>query len=88
MGELVLVRPDELRQMICEAVKMIVPQPANVPAMPDRLATEKELCQFLKISAPTAIRYRQKGKIPFIKVGVTIRYNLQDVVKALSKHNE
>lgn len=85
MSELVLISKDELRQLFCEAVKSIVPITNPTTSLPSKLATEKELCEFLNISAPTAIRYRQKGKIPFVQIGVTIRYDLIEVVKALSK---
>jgi excisionase family DNA binding protein len=50
-----------------------------------RLVSEKELCEFLNISGPTAIRWRQKGKIPYLQVGNSIRYDLSKVTKALSK---
>jgi len=49
----------------------------------DRPITEKELCGHFRISAPTAIRWRSKGKIPYMAIGSAIRYNLADVEKAL-----
>ena len=52
--------------------------------LPQKLITEKELCQYLGISLPTAIRYRQKRKIPFVKIGSSIRYNVEEVLKALT----
>ena len=52
----------------------------------DRMAeciSGKELCSFLGISEPTLIRWRQKGKIPFLEIGGVIRYDKNKVVTAL-----
>jgi excisionase family DNA binding protein len=43
----------------------------------------KELCRFLGISEPTCIRWRKKGKIPFLKVGGSIRYDKAAVIAAI-----
>jgi len=47
--------------------------------------TEKELCEWLKISRSTAVRLRRKG-MPFVKIGKRfVRYNKEEVEKWLSK---
>ena len=43
----------------------------------------KELCGFLRITTPTAIRWRKKGKIPFLKIGSRILYQKSAVLSAL-----
>ncbi len=51
--------------------------------------TTKELCEFLGITEPTVIRWRKKGKIPFMQIGSSIRFDLTAVLAALevkSKH--
>lgn len=53
--------------------------------MTTNLLTTKELIARLQISEPSIIRYRKKGKIPFIRIGNSIRYDWEKVVKALEK---
>jgi len=43
----------------------------------------KELCSFLDITEPTLIRWRKKGKIPFLQVGSRILYQKSAVITAL-----
>ncbi len=45
------------------------------------------LCARLGITEPTAIRHRKRGKIPFLQIGSSIRYDWAAVVKAL-EHND
>lgn len=45
--------------------------------------TTKQLCKYLGISEPTAIRWRQKGKIPFFQIGSAVRYDKNEVMEAL-----
>ena len=46
--------------------------------------TGEELCKFLKITIPTLISWRKKGKIPFLKIGRRLLYQKSQVVNALS----
>jgi len=43
----------------------------------------KELISFLDITEPTLIRWRKKGKIPFLKIGSRILYQKSAVLAAL-----
>jgi len=45
--------------------------------------TVKELCVFLGVTEPTIIRWRVKGKIPFLKIGSRILYQKSAVLAAL-----
>jgi len=47
----------------------------------------KELCNFLNITEPTLIRWRKKGKIPFLQIGSRILYQKSAVLSAL-EHNK
>ena len=49
--------------------------------------TEKELSDRLKISKVTLHKYRKEGRIPFSKVGRTIRYDYLKVIDALKYKN-
>jgi excisionase family DNA binding protein len=45
--------------------------------------TVKELCSFLGVTEPTIIRWRKKGKIPFMQVGSRVLFQKSVVLKAL-----
>lgn len=45
--------------------------------------TTKQLCEFLGITEPTIIRWRKKGKIPFLQIGSRILFQKSAVLKAL-----
>jgi excisionase family DNA binding protein len=47
--------------------------------------TTKQLCEFLSITEPTVIRWRKKGKIPFMQIGSALRYDKEAVIKAISE---
>ena len=47
------------------------------------LINSRELLEKLGISPPTLFRWREKGKIPYLRVGESIKYNLADVIKAI-----
>jgi excisionase family DNA binding protein len=49
--------------------------------------TEKELSERIKISKVTLHKYRKEGRIPFSKVGRTIRYDYLKVIDALKYKN-
>ena len=49
------------------------------------LITPDELCKRLNISIQTQIRYRQKGKLPWLEIGNQIRYDWNKVVEALEQ---
>ncbi len=48
--------------------------------------TVKELCKFLNITEPTLIRWRKKGKIPFIQIGSRILFQKSKVIAAIEKN--
>ncbi len=52
-------------------------------AHPPEIIDTDTLCNRLNITKPTAIRYRKKGAIPFLRIGSSIRYDWNAVVKAL-----
>lgn len=46
----------------------------------------KTLIERLIISEPTLIRWRQKGKIPYLTIGSAIRYDWFKVLEAIEKN--
>ena len=52
-----------------------------------QILTEEELAEVLKCSLQTISRLRESGKIPVLNMGGNLyRYNLHDVLKALTEH--
>jgi len=57
----------------------------NKPQKPEAvIKSQIEMCSFLGITEPTIIRWRKKGKIPFLQIGSSIRYDLNAVIDALT----
>ena len=75
---------DQVKQAVREemALNMASTTPEGNNARP---LTTRELCEYLRVTEPTIIRWRQKGKIPFYNIGSAVRFNLNDVLKALGK---
>ena len=57
--------------------------PQAQPFSPAEIIDTATLCQRLCISEPTIIKLRKKKKIPFIRIGASVRYNWPDVVSVL-----
>lgn len=70
-------RLDDIYELINKIIQREAPLP---PEIIDR----KTLISRLDISEPTAIRWQQKGKIPYLKIGSAIRYDWIKVIQALS----
>ena len=68
---------DELVKFFAEFDFKEVKKPNSKPL------TQKELSYYLGLSDQTVTRWRNKGRIPFIKIGPSIRYNLDEVLKAI-----
>jgi excisionase family DNA binding protein len=74
----------ELESLIKRAIQEALDtkhEPQSKPEIIDR----KELCTRLNISDRTASTWEKKGKIPFLMVGSSIRYNWPKVIEALEK---
>ena len=74
---------EELKQLIEDA---IFNANSTQPNLTYNLITENELADRIDISKVTLHKFRKEGKIPYSKVGRTIRYNYSEVLEAL-KHN-
>lgn len=70
-----LCKVDELNNQL-QAIR--ANQPINEPPI-----TASELRERLKISKPTEIEMRKRGKLPYILVNGTYRYNWNEVIKFL-----
>jgi excisionase family DNA binding protein len=71
---------DKLATSIAEALKL-----QGIGNVHSRPLTKSELCEYLSVSPRTVDTYVSTRRIPFIKIGRTIRFNLVDVQKALRR---
>ena len=65
------------------SLEQLLSSPGNLPGPIEKPVSTKEICDFLSITEPTLIRWRNKGKIPFLKIGTNIRYDKAAVLKAI-----
>jgi hypothetical protein len=73
----IIARLDTLEEMLTKQA------PAASSAKP---VTTKELCAFLGITEPTAIRWRKKKAIPYYTIGSAVRYDLPKVIASLENN--
>lgn len=59
--------------------------PLPLPEILEKPVTTQELCNYFRVSEPTILRWRKKGRIPCIMIGTAVRFNLSDVLKSLAK---
>ena len=55
-------------------------QNAQAPDKEPKLIDTNELCERVDITPVTACHWRQKGILPFLKIGDSIRYDWDQVV--------
>ena len=76
----------EVRQLFREELETYFGnsnQNTQIPLRDEQPVTTKQLCDFLSVTEPTIIRWRKKGKIPFMQIGSAVRFNLPAVISAL-----
>ena len=74
------ISKEELKQLIEDAIYKAT---CTQPNLEYNIITEKELSKRIGISKVTLGKYRKEGKIPFSKVGRTIRYDYKEVMETL-----
>tara|TARA_B110000495_G_C22637284_1_gene378645 strand:- start:31 stop:288 length:258 start_codon:yes stop_codon:yes gene_type:complete len=74
------ISKEELQQIIEDA---LYTSNCTQPNLEYNIITEKELSKRLSISKVTLHKYRKEGKIPFSKVGRTIRYDYKEVMETI-----
>lgn len=65
--------------IICDKINVM-----EVVYVDGQYITTRELCKWLKISPNTANNWRRKG-MPYVEIGKTIRYKVEDVEKWLDE---
>ena len=68
-----LVDQNDLQKIVEAIVKGLK---ENEPAeeKPEKLYTTEEACAILRCSKPTLHRWKKEGIIPFVRIGINIRY--------------
>ena len=74
------ISKEELKQLIEDAVFKAT---CTQPNLEYTFISEKELSVRIGISKVTLHKYRKQGKIPFSKVGRTIRYDYKEVMETI-----
>jgi excisionase family DNA binding protein len=52
----------------------------------DSLLTKKELAPHLGVGPRTVSEWMRKGRVPFLKIGKTVRFRLADVLEKLNAY--
>ena len=75
----------EIRQMFKEELINFFSEPNKDPNQnyTPEIINGDALCKKLGVTIQTLIRWRQKGKIPFLQIGSSIRYDLNKVLDCL-----
>jgi excisionase family DNA binding protein len=74
----------EVRQIFRDELTNFFPTTSNSTITPQpEIMTGEELCKKLDVTIQTLIRWRHKGKIPYLQLGSSIRYDFNKVIKAI-----
>ncbi|WP_158093858.1 helix-turn-helix domain-containing protein [Algoriphagus ratkowskyi] len=87
---IVVITPDQIALLISESVtKAISIAFAGISqsraGKQAEIIDTNEICQRLNLSEPTIVRWRDKGKIPCLRIGTNIRYDWGKVLEAIEK---
>jgi excisionase family DNA binding protein len=79
-----LLTKEDIRQVLQQELPAILS--ALLPKPDEAPVTEKVIRAYFGLSAPTIQKYRDQGKIPYIRIGKSYRYIKSDVKKSLTNH--
>lgn len=88
MSEVIVTSKAELSAIIAKAIAdNMAMQPGSTTGKEEtEIINTDVLCKRLDVSEPTIIRLRKAKKIPFFTVGTAVRYNYNEVIKALENN--
>jgi excisionase family DNA binding protein len=61
---------------------------ANLGVSPGPLMSEREVALYLRVSTRTIIDWRQRGIIPFFRIGRSIRFSRDQIDRALLERHQ
>lgn len=85
MDNIIVTTPHELEALMAKVLDSRIAQlgVSSPSTSPKEIIDTDTLCQRLGITEPTAIRHRKRGLIPFLTIGSAVRFNWDEVLKAL-----
>lgn len=80
----------EVRQIFRDELVKFFPDATQNPTQnfAPEIITGEDLAKKLGVTIQTLIRWRQKGKIPFLQIGNSIRYDLYKVLESLEANKK
>lgn len=84
-GFTMTITPDELKQIVREAVLETMTEKHDTPAEM-KYYTRHETCEILHISLSTLDTYVKKGAITCSRLGTRVRFTQDDIDKAMAKN--
>ncbi|TVP98123.1 MAG: DNA-binding protein [Planctomycetaceae bacterium] len=75
-----MMTPIDMDKLGAKVAEIVTAKLANRPRLVDR----HELGRILKCSVPTIERLQRKGLFPVVRLGRTVRYDVDQVVEALT----
>ena len=80
----IITEREEIRGIALEMMQWAIENmPESNQAPQPEIMTGEELCKKLGVTIQTLIRWRHKGKIPFMRIGSSIRYDFIKVLEAI-----
>jgi len=88
---LVVTSEEELQRLLDEAVAATLPEHftgASLPGKepPKEVLSNREAMEFLDVSKSTLQRWRDDGTLPYSKVGASIYYEREDLLRVVREH--
>ena len=80
----IITEREEIRGIALEMMQWAIENmPESNQTPQPEIMTGEELCKKLDVTIQTLIRWRHKGKIPYLQIGSSIRYDFNKVLDAL-----
>jgi excisionase family DNA binding protein len=79
-----LTREDDIKKIVNDIINELkIGEKPIEEKKEERLLTTSEACELLRCSKPTLHRWKKAGLVPFLKIGVNIRYRESDLRKLI-----
>lgn len=78
-----LASENDIQRIVENVVRELKKSEQPVEEKSEKLYTAEEACKLLRCSKPTLHRWKKEGIIPFVRIGVNIRYRESDLKNLL-----
>lgn len=79
---------NEFEALIAKAVQSAIDKIPQQPVVKPDIITLETLSVRLAVGQQTLLKWRKKGKIPYLSLGANIRYDFNKVIEALEVVNK